>query len=88
MAEKQPEYGFRLAGEAMRPGVNVNAPAVTGLIPRIPLAAKRGMARVAPDEDNPRLAQIRKKMQEQTAPTRQEKAAVQKSAFMNYKDLL
>jgi hypothetical protein len=46
------------------------------------------MARVAPDEDNPRLAQIRKKMQEQTAPTRQEKAAVQKSAFMNYKDLL
>lgn len=88
MAEKQPEYGFRLAGEAMRPGVNVNAPAVTGLIPRIPLAAKRGMARVAPEENNPRLSRIRKKMQEQTAPTRQEEVAVQKSAFMNYKDLL
>jgi hypothetical protein len=40
MTEKQPEYGFRLAGEAMRPGVNVNAPAVTGFIPQIPLAAK------------------------------------------------
>lgn len=88
MADKQPEYGFRLAGEAMRPGMNAGAPAVTGLIPRIPLAAKGGMARVTPDENNPRLAQIRKKMQEQTAPTRQEKVAQQRSAFMNYKDLL
>ena len=88
MAEKQPEYGFRLAGEAMRPGVSANTPAIAGLLPRIPLAAKRGMARVAPEENNPRLVQIRKKMQEQTAPTRQEKVAIERSAFMNYKDLL
>lgn len=88
MAEKQLEYGFRLAGEAMRPAVGANSTAVTGLIPRIPLAAKGGMARVAPEETNPRLIQIRKKMQDQTAPTRAERVAVERSAFMNYKDLL
>lgn len=88
MAEKQPEYGFRLAGEAMRPGVGAGATAVTGVIPRIPLAAKGGMARVAPEETNSRLIQIRKKMQDQTAPTQAERVAVERSAFMNYKDLL
>jgi hypothetical protein len=88
MANKQPEYGFRLAGEAVRPGAVGPTPSLVGSIPQIPLAAKRGMARVAPPEENPRLVQIRKKMQDQIKPTRQEQAAVQRSAFMNYKDLL
>ena len=90
MAEKKADYGFRLAGEAF--GSESAAPRGTAnflaAVPRIPLAKDRGMARVAPEEQDRRLTAIRDRLKKKTDPTRQEKRAVERSAFINYKDLL
>jgi hypothetical protein len=90
MAEKTSDYGFRLAGEAF--GSGAAAPRGAGnflaAVPRIPLAKDRGMARVAPEEKNPRLATIRDRLRKKTNPSNQERRAVEQSAFINYKDLL
>ena len=90
MAEKTSDYGFRLAGEAF--GAGAASPRGAGnflaAVPRIPLANDRGMGRVAPEEKDPRLTTIRDRLKKKTDPTKQERRAVEQSAFINYKDLL
>ena len=90
MAGKQADYGFRLAGEAVGPGAVAPRGATNFLaaVPRIPLAREQGMARVAPEESDPRLVTIRDRLKNKTAPTNQENRAIVQSAFINYKDLL
>lgn len=90
MVEKNFDYGFRLAGEAFGSASAASRGSGNFLaaIPKIPLAKDRGMTRVSPDENNPRLATIRDRLKKKTDPTNQERRAVEQSAFINYKDLL
>ena len=90
MAEKKADYGFRLAGQAVGPGAVSprGANNFASRVPRIPLAREQGMRRIAKEEQDPRLVTIRDRLRKKTDPSNQERRAIVRSAFMNYKDLL